>query len=94
MPRKGVRACFATFMAGALAVGCAHSNADRTFPPDPLLQSKHPVAGKFDAPAPAQVVFAAPPPPAIPDMALASTDQNPDAEHIVPASPASRHIGP
>jgi hypothetical protein len=94
MRRKGERAWLAACMAGGMIAGCAHSNSDRIFPPDPLLLSKHPVVGKFDVPAPPQVVFTVPPPPAVPATALASAEQKPDVEHIVPASPVSRQIGP
>jgi hypothetical protein len=89
MLQKGIRAWLAALMAGGFGAGCGHSNADRPFPPDPLLLSKQPIAGKAEVPPPAQVAFTAPAPPSVPASGAVAAEQKSDThrpEAVVPVS--------
>jgi hypothetical protein len=101
---REARTLLAVLAAGGLVIGCGQTSASRNSPPDPLFLSKHPVAGKFDAKTPQQVVAEAPAPPGVPTTALAegaskSTNGESKAtvengksgeERVVPATPVSR----
>jgi hypothetical protein len=89
MLRNGFRAWLAALMAGGFGIGCGHGNADRPFPPDPLLLSKHPVTGKADAPPPEQIAFTAPAPPSAPIANSIAAGQKPDALRPVAVTPVS-----
>jgi hypothetical protein len=95
MLRNGFRAWWLTAMlAGGFSAGCGHSNADRPFPPDPLLLSEHPVAGKSDAPPADQVVFTAPAPPSAPTPSAVAVQQKPQADQPAAVTPVSHALPP
>jgi hypothetical protein len=77
-------------LAGGFSAGCGHSNPP--FPSDPLLLSKHPVAGKPDAPPSDQVAFTAPAPPPAPTPSAVAVQPKPQTDQTPTIKPVSHAL--